>query len=1256
MSLIQELQHLNLALNMEVDRRAGELHKTNEQLREIMLQRLQVEDALLRQRDIVSNISETTPFGIAILNKQGQITYANDRGQDVLGLTRDQVTGQQYNAPDWKITDYAGEPFPNDELPFAKVMATRQPVYNVQHAVERVDGKRVLLSINAAPLYDDDFQIDGVVAVIEDVTEQILADEEFRSLQNFNASIVQNISEGIVVQNRAGELTFVNPATAKLLGYRPEEISGKHWKEMIPADQHALIEAADERRKKGIADRYEVTLQRKDGQRIPVMVSGSPRIDSQTGEFLGSLAVFSDISEQKNAEKIRRVQRDLALQLSAVTGVENVLNICLDAAIKNTLMEVGGIYFVDQYTGNIHIQHAQGLSQEFLNESAKYEAESPNARLITKGDPVYINFSDLESIMTPAQMNEKLSSVAILPIHHDGKVIACLNIASHTLGEIAESDKNILEMIAAQIGSAASRAQAEDKLAQRVDQLKLINDIGEKIAAVLDLESVLNRTAKLIKESFGYQHVALFLVDQQKEFVVMKTIASEYKHIFHPDHQLPLGEGLVGTAALKNQTLLANNVDNDPTFVNLYPDKLQICAELSVPIHISRDVFGVIDAQSTKLNAFDEDDIMVLETLADQVAVAIHNATLHAAVQDELAERKRIEDALRESEEKFRNIVEASPMGMHMYQLETDDRLVFIDANPTADLILGVDCRHYVGKTIEEAFPALAQTEVPGKYRLAASTGKPWKTQQILYDENEISGAFEVFAFQTSPGRMVAMFLEITERKRAEEALRYSENTLSSLFRAAPTGIGLVSERKLLQVNQRICEMTGYAQEELVGQNARILYPSDEDYEYVGREKYRQISEFGTGTVETRWQRKDGHIVDVLMSSTPIDMNDLTIGVTFTALDITERKQAEDRNQRQMRRLAALSQIDAAITSNLSLNRSIEILLEQSVRQLNVDAAAILLYKPPTQTLEYYAGQGFNTEAITTANIRLGQDFAGRVALERHTIKATDADANFLTIDNLALESFRSYYGVPLIAKGQIKGVLEIFHRSPLEPSDGWLSFLETVAGQAAIAIDNAELVGNLERSNLELRLAYNTTLEGWAKALEMRDFETQGHSHRVTELTIHLATEVGIPNNEIVHVQRGALLHDIGKMAVPDHILLKNGPLDDEEWEIMHQHPVYAYEMLSSIEFLRPAMDIPYYHHEKWDGSGYPHGLKGEAIPLAARVFAIIDVWDALSSDRPYRPAWPQAEVLDHIRSQVGKHFDPRVAEAFFSIIQSEC
>jgi putative nucleotidyltransferase with HDIG domain len=191
-------------------------------------------------------------------------------------------------------------------------------------------------------------------------------------------------------------------------------------------------------------------------------------------------------------------------------------------------------------------------------------------------------------------------------------------------------------------------------------------------------------------------------------------------------------------------------------------------------------------------------------------------------------------------------------------------------------------------------------------------------------------------------------------------------------------------------------------------------------------------------------------------------------------------------------------------------------------------------------------------------------------------------------------------------------------------------------------------MFNDLQRTTVELALAYDTTLEGWSSALDLRDHETEGHTQRVTAMTLRLARSLGIPDAELVHMRRGALLHDIGKMGIPDKILLKPGPLTDEEWVIMKKHPVYAYELLSPIPYLRSALDIPYCHHEKWDGSGYPRGLKGEQIPLSARLFAVVDVWDALRSDRPYRRGWDEERVAQHIADGSGTHFDPKVVAAF--------
>ena len=353
-----------------------------------------------------------------------------------------------------------------------------------------------------------------------------------------------------------------------------------------------------------------------------------------------------------------------------------------------------------------------------------------------------------------------------------------------------------------------------------------------------------------------------------------------------------------------------------------------------------------------------------------------------------------------------------------------------------------------------------------------------------------------------------------------------------------------------------------------------------------------------------------------------------------------------------------LREIDLAITSNLELSRILEIVLYQTRMQLDVDACAILLCDPTTQTLEYSSSQGFQTEIIKQTHIHLGEGRAGNAALKQQIFGRAEIESPNQVPDRAELittENFAAYFIAPLVTKNKLLGAMEIYHRAPLIMTTEWLKFLETLAGQAAIAVDNSTLFKNLQQSNLELSQAYEATIEGWSAALDLRDRETEGHTRRVTEMTVRLAERLGFSKQELVNVRRGALLHDIGKMGVPDRILLKPDPLTDEEQALMQMHPAYAYQMLEHITHLAPSLDIPLSHHEKWDGTGYPRRLKGEEIPLTARIFCIVDVYDALSSDRPYRIAWSKEKVIEHIRTLSGTHFEPRIVEAFLAMLDEE-
>ena len=377
----------------------------------------------------------------------------------------------------------------------------------------------------------------------------------------------------------------------------------------------------------------------------------------------------------------------------------------------------------------------------------------------------------------------------------------------------------------------------------------------------------------------------------------------------------------------------------------------------------------------------------------------------------------------------------------------------------------------------------------------------------------------------------------------------------------------------------------------------------------------------------------------------------------LSARDITKFKQIEKRMGQQLHRLSVLRSIDFAIASGLDLNLLLSILLDRVLETLQVDAATILLLDTKMDELVFASGKGFRTNILQHTRLKVGQGYAGRAVLERKVIDIADLSSFGTEFDRSPMfpsEKFIVYYGIPLITKGRVLGVLEIFNRSQLHPDKDWLDFMNVISGQTAIAIDSAMMYKELQRSNFELNLAYNATIDAWSRTLDLRDHNAEGHTQRVADIALKFAAITGFKDTDLIHVQRGATLHDIGKVAIPDNILFKPGPLNQDEWEIMRQHPQYAVDLLSPIKYLERAMEIPHWHHEKWDGSGYPDRLGGEEIPFSARLFALADVYDALTSNRPYRRAWSGEEAIQYIQRQSGKHFDPKLVPEFLNLIRS--
>ncbi len=351
--------------------------------------------------------------------------------------------------------------------------------------------------------------------------------------------------------------------------------------------------------------------------------------------------------------------------------------------------------------------------------------------------------------------------------------------------------------------------------------------------------------------------------------------------------------------------------------------------------------------------------------------------------------------------------------------------------------------------------------------------------------------------------------------------------------------------------------------------------------------------------------------------------------------------------------LRALMSVGQVINSSLGLQRVLEEVMDSLISLMRAERGFLMLREPNGELVVRIA-RGIAHVSLDEEAFIVSRSVVRKVVESKAPVLTTNAQADprFDAQMSIAAYQLRSILCVPLKLKNELIGVLYVDNRAHagiFKEND--LELISAFADQAAVAIDSARLFEDLQDSHRELERAYQATLEGWVRALDLRDKETEGHTQRVTILTHRLARSMGVNDTEIVHITRGALLHDIGKMAIPDGILLKPGQLTEEERKLIQKHPVYAYEMLSPIDFLVPAIDIPYCHHEKWDGSGYPRGLKQDEIPFAARIFPIIDVWDALTSDRPYRKAVPHDEVRRLVRAESGKHFDPLVVEAFMDL-----
>lgn len=513
---------------------------------------------------------------------------------------------------------------------------------------------------------------------------------------------------------------------------------------------------------------------------------------------------------------------------------------------------------------------------------------------------------------------------------------------------------------------------------------------------------------------------------------------------------------------------------------------------------------------------------------------------------------------------------------------------------------------------------------------------------------------------------LIGSIQDITDQKRAVLEISEREKKFRSTVQQMSDGLVLIDQNGIIiewnSASERISELPFKS---VIGKPLWKIFPLMEiesrnslDIEKLQKDILRAVSTGKSSMfkkpLEIAIHTKSGKDRILLQSIFPIRTGS-TFRLGIISRDVTEEKMALQKVSHELDKLACLRSIDASILERSSAESTLEMIASICIDHLDVDGVIITTQLGDNRLCSVYRSDIDTVDEPVVANLK---DLQLSV-LEKFGNKKFDLDTiqqiNGLEISGVGRDVIRNKSILPLVVNKKPSGFIQLLSTNPHPEDKEWKDYFITLAGQTSLAIENVTLISNEEKAYNELLHAHEATIAGWSKALELRDEETKGHSDRVMYLACHLAKRAGLPREKMTSFRRGVLLHDIGKMGIPDRILLKPGPLTDEEWVIMRTHPVLAYELLSTIPYLHDSLEVPYSHHERWDGSGYPRGLSGEDIPLTARIFAIVDVWDALISDRPYRNGWEPEKIRQYLIDNKSIMFDPVLVDKFIELIDQK-
>jgi PAS domain S-box-containing protein len=1054
--------------------------------------------------------------------------------------------------------------------------------------------------------------------------------EQVRQSEQRYRTLAEAAHEMIYILDLQGQIEYVNSYAARAFGRTPEELIGQSSQVFFPPETLAHQQQNVRRALETLTPIYAEEL-------TPILGVGRwlgtslVPLQDEAGHVYGILGISRDITQHKKAEAalVASEKRFRALLENSADAV----------ALLNQQAQL--LYF------------ASPAAEQILGYTMNENTGRNVFDLIHPADLPQVT-PQLQNLL---QQPQSTTSIELRLLHKDG-----------SWRWVRATGTNLLNDPAVQAVVINYRDITQRKLAE--NRLAAFAGLAHQLASTRTSEEASRLIVDVADTLIGWDACILHLYSAEKDVVTpvlnIDIVDGQRSDVAAAYSGPP---SVMARRVLNEGKTRHTPQDTDTPLVSFGDMNRETPSRLFVPIRNGTKINGILSIQSYTPDAYNDEDLNTLQALADLCGGALDRLQTIEQIQFQASLLNRIGQAV----------------------IATDRNGLIIYWNLSAETLYGWSENEALGLNIVEIVPTALIHRAAFRVIRHITKGESWSGEFTVRRRD--GGSFPVLITNTpiydTKGRLagvVGVSTNLTESKQRERELE-ALAAVSAALRAANTRaemfpILLEQVSILFQATASSIDLRDAQTGEAVVAAALGEWEASLGFRIPPNQGLSSLV-FTTGQpyftddihTDSRFSRPDllEHIGAV--AAVPLIAREQTIGALWVgrlqpglttaemqlltavgniAANAVQRITLHEQTEQRLRQLQALRIIDDALAASLDLRLTLNVLLTQTTSQLGVDAAAILLYQPTTRKLEYAAGQGFRSRAIEQTSIRLGEDVLGRAILQNQPVQVTSlaqVGAEFTRRQLLSDERFVAYYVIPITAKGNLKGVLEVFHRNPLHVDAEWENFISTLANQTALAVDNLSLFDDLQRLNTELVLAYDNTLEGWSRALDLRDKETEGHTQRVTEMTIRLAQDQGFNANDLLHVRRGALLHDIGKMGIPDSILLKAGPLTEEEWVVMRKHPEYAYNLLKPITFLNAALEIPYSHHEKWDGSGYPRGLKGTEIPLAARLFAVVDVWDALSSDRPYRTAWEPERVRRYLLEESGKHFDPQAVEAFINL-----